>query len=147
RAVTGSSSYVFGDFTTANVEHSVFYNIFEDGSLDPADYNVESIWSGYYAAVNVANNLIDKVPKFAKYSESKQAQFIDEAKFVRAWAYFDLLKMFGDGALTGNQSGLGLPLQLTPFQGYDTGEDIPRSTNAEVFDQILLDLTEAYPHL
>ena len=52
-----------------------------------------------------------------------------------------------DGALTGKIDGLGLPLQLTPFEGYNTGDVIPRSTNAQVYAQIKTDLEESMPDL
>lgn len=142
RAATGNIAYTFGDFTTANVEHSLFYDIYEDGSVDPSDSGVEAVWENYYRAINVVNNIIDKIPRFAGYSQQKQDQFIAEARFIRALAYLDLLKLYGDGALTGQMDGMGVPLQLTPFEGYDTEDVVPRATNAEVFAQILADLTD-----
>lgn len=142
RAATGNIAYTIGDFTTGNVSHSIFYDTYEDGGVDPADADIQAVWQNYYVAINVANNIIDKIPRFAGYAAERQAQFIAEARFIRAIAYLDLLKLYGDGALRGNMDGPGVPLQLTAFEGYDTGAIIPRSTNGEVFAQILADLTD-----
>ena len=147
RAVTGNIAYTFGDFTTANVAHSLFYDTYDDGSIDPSESNVEIVWENYYRAINVANNIIDKIPRFANYGPETQAQFIAEARFIRAFAYLDLLKFYGDGALSGQMDGQGVPLQLKPFEGYDTDEVVPRSTNGEVYAQILADLTESIADL
>lgn len=147
RASTSSVSYLIGDFTTANIRHSVYYNTADQGDLTPESEEVTAIWTNYYKTINIANNLLEKVPQFAAYSEAKQQQFSAEAKFLRAMAYLDLLKLYGDGALNDNPAGLGLPLQLSPFKGYDTGDVIPRSTNQEVYNQIIKDLEEAIPAL
>ncbi|MFC3196659.1 RagB/SusD family nutrient uptake outer membrane protein [Parapedobacter deserti] len=142
RAVTGNIAYVIGDFTTENLQHSVFYDVYEDGSVVTADDGVQSVWQNYYRAINLANNIIVKTQQYAQYAAAKQAQFIAEARLIRAYAYLDLLKLFGDGALMDRPDGLGVPLQLMPFEGYDTGDIIPRSTNAQVYAQIIADLTE-----
>ena len=68
RAATASISYVMGDFTTGNVQHSLFYNIYEDGSVPTADEPVQTVWENYYRAVNAANTVIEKVPLFAQYA-------------------------------------------------------------------------------
>ncbi|MGV3529763.1 MAG: RagB/SusD family nutrient uptake outer membrane protein [Flavisolibacter sp.] len=143
RAVTGSIAYVYGDFTTENLRHSAYYDTWDGGDVSPADESVKSVWQNYYAAINTANNVILNIPVYASFDAAKQQQFIAEAKFIRSYAYLDLLKLFGSGALTGNGGGPGLPLQLTPFKGYNTGDVIARSTNDDVYTQIFNDLRDA----
>ena len=109
RAVTGNMAYVFGDFSTGNLEHSLFYDTYDDGSVIPADEGVQAIWANYYRAINLGNNIMAKVPQYAQYATSKQAQFIAEARFLRAYAYLALLKLFCEGALAGRLAGLGVP--------------------------------------
>lgn len=147
KAVTNGFTYNYGDFTTPILNKTLYYNTYTNGEATPTDYYVVNTWTAFFRAINNANNVILKIPEYADYSTEKQNQFISEAKFVRAFCYLDLLCLYGDEALSGNLSGLGLPLQLTPFQGYNTGEIIPRNTNAEVFDQIIKDLNEALPNL
>jgi len=146
-AETNYFSYTYGDFTTPIVNKSVSYNSYDLGEVAPDDYMVTNTWTAYFKTINTANNLITKIPVYGTFPESKQKQFIAEAKFIRAACFFKLLCLFGDGALDGNMSGLGLPLQLTPFEGYNTGQIIPRSTNGEVYAQIIKDLTESIPDL
>ncbi len=147
KAITGGIAYSFGDFTTDNLKRSSYYETWNNADVTPADDQVKGIWQGYYSAINTANNIIFNIPGYGKFDQSKQDQFIAEAKFIRAFAYLDLLRFFGAGALTGDMNGLGLPLQLTPFQGYNTGEVIPRSSNADVYAQITKDLREAIQSL
>lgn len=147
KAVTNGFSYTYGDFTTSLLNTTPTYNIYINGEATPTDYYVVNTWSLYFAALNSANNVIEKVPLYASYNQGKQQQFIAEAKFVRAYIFLNLLCLYGDEALSGNEAGLGLPLQLKPFEGYNTGEVIPRSTNGEVFEQIIKDLNQAVPDL
>lgn len=143
QAVTGNMAYMFGDFTTRNLLHSAYYDIYDNAEVTPADESIAAIWTAYFKAINTANNVIANIPVYAKFNKEKQDQFIAEAKTIRALAFLDLLKLFGEGALTGNMNGYGLPLQLTPFKGYNTGNVIPRSTNGEVYLQIVKDLEES----
>lgn len=147
KAVTNSFTYTYADYTTPTLKVAPFYETYKNGGATPTDYNVVNTWTLFYGAINSANNVIAKVPAFATYREEKQNQFVSEAKFVRAYCYFNLLCLFGDGALVGDESGLGLPLQLTPFEGYNTGEIIGRSSNKEVYVQIIKDLTEGVTSL
>lgn len=147
KAIMSNESYAFGDFTTPALLHSVYYDTYDLGQASPTDANVVGIWTNYFKTINAVNNIIAKVPLYGTYAKSMQDQFVAEGKFVRAFAYLDLLKFYGDGALSGQTDGLGLPLQLSPFAGYKTGQYVPRSTNGEVYAQIVKDLTESIPAL
>ncbi len=126
-----------------------FYSDFYGGNLIAINSEVEDIWSEYYEAINVANVFIQQIPLLGQYDETTELQHIGEAKFLRAYSYWALLSFYGDKALTGNSEGLCVPLQLAPFNGAKVRpEDIkPRSTNDEVFAQIITDLTEAIEDL
>lgn len=143
KSVSNSFAYSYADFTTPILNRNPNFETYASGNATPTDFYVVNTWTAYFKAINSANNVIFKLPEFAKFSEEKQKQFIAEAKFVRAFSYFNLLCLYGDGALSGNMHGPGLPLQLTPFEGYNTGKIIPRSTNGEVFAQVVKDLSEA----
>ncbi len=146
-AVTGNIAYVYGDFTTDNLLHSTYYDIYANGESTPDDAVVADLWTAYFKSINLANNAIANIPAYAAYPKEIQDPLVAEARFIRAYAYLDLLKFFGDGALSGQMEGRGLPLQLTPFKGYNTGEVIARSTNAAVYAQIVKDLEESIPFL
>lgn len=103
---------------------------------------VQTLWNNHYDAINEANVLINLLPT-ATFNNTAKVQFIAEAKFVRALNYFTLLRFFGSGALTGNLSGPGLPLQLVNYKNYDPAQNIARSSCQDVYTQILKDLDEA----
>lgn len=143
-------AYLLGDL---GANYMVLTNNFAktivSGNLLTDDYTAELIWGETYSAINVANVIIQSIPKLGGYNEDVEKQHIAEAKFLRAFNYLVLLKLYGDGALQGNMSGLGVPLQLLPYAGTEfvTNNAMTRSTNKEVFTQIIKDLTEAVTDL
>lgn len=146
-----ATSYIFGDFSTdLLVSKSDYYDLVNSGEIPVDDsYFVGGSWEKSYSAINVANVIIESAPKLGTYREEVIKQHVAEAKFLRAYNYLMLQKLFGDGALTGKMNGLGLPLQLTPYEGikWNASNAITRSTVQETYDQIIKDLTEALPDL
>lgn len=106
-----------------------------------------NLWHWGYNAIDMANNVISGIQRFGDYDEDMERQHIAEAKFVRAYCYFALLCAFGDQALLGNDAGPGVVLRLSPYDGYNPEEVDGRSTNAECWNRIITDLTEAIPDL
>lgn len=93
-----------------------------------------SRWKEPYVGINRANKLIAGIEGNENISVNIQERYIAEAKFLRAWYYFHLVKVFG-----------GVPvittvLQPSEFKG-------ARNTEAEVYAQIEKDLKEAAPKL
>jgi hypothetical protein len=145
-----STAYTIGDVTTGIIEVTSTYSMaLISGNLLTDDYTPEQIWSDTYSAINVANVIIKSVPELGTYNEALENQHVAEAKFLRAYNYLVLLRLFGDGALQGKMDGLCVPLQLTPYAGTEfvSNNALKRSTNNEVYTQIIKDLTEALPDL
>ncbi|MBO0593833.1 RagB/SusD family nutrient uptake outer membrane protein [Cellulophaga sp. E16_2] len=93
--------------------------------------NVESedYYASMYEVIFRANNLLDFI-EFA--DESNQEKYTAEAKFLRAYAYFKLVRMFGD-----------VPL-VTSVVGPTENESLfTRIPEAQVYAQIVTDLQEA----
>ncbi len=122
------------------------YLNYSGGNLTATDQGVENIWIKYYKVINIANVFIHKIPVFGEYNETIERQHIAEAKFNRAYSYWALVSFYGYGSLTGNADGLCIPLQLTPYEGFNE-TFLKRSTNEEVYTQIITDLTEAIQDL
>lgn len=141
-------TYAFGDLTTDNVAlaNNSGYWTYVDAELTPADYVVGEVWRLHYKAINVANNLIKKIPEIGTYDETLERQHVAEGRFLRAFAYLNLLRIYGDGALTGDASGLGVVLQLEPFEGI-VEEPKPRQNNGAVFNLVIEDLQLAIADL
>lgn len=74
-----------------------------------------SSWRNYYDVINRANLILDKIEKVNSTTVTNKEQYVGEAKFLRAFAYFDLVRIFGD-----------VPLVTTPIsidEGYKTGRE------------------------
>jgi len=142
-----STAYKVGDYTTDLLKISgyEYYQAVVEGKMLVDDYSALEIWEDTYSAINVANVIIKSIPEIGTYAEDLEKQHVAEAKFLRAYNYLVLLKLYGDGALTGNMAGLGLPLQLMPYEGteYNSDNALTRSTVQEVYTQIVKDLDEA----
>ncbi|TWF41469.1 SusD-like starch-binding protein associating with outer membrane [Chitinophaga polysaccharea] len=139
------NNYIFGD-VTGNVASGFDQNIV-NGTIDPSSENYASLWSAPYLAINQANVIITQLPRWAQFDKSRQAVYIAEAKFIRAFCYLTLIQLYGDGALQNKPDNMGVPLRLGAFDGYDGSQDIPRATNKAVYTQILKDLDEAIADL
>jgi starch-binding outer membrane protein, SusD/RagB family len=133
--------YLIGDVATGIAQS--YSSMYVVGSYDPLNTVTEAFWNNNYATVNLANTVIVSLASNATFSQTLQNQYIAEAKFIRAYSYFNLEKLYGYGALQGQMDSLGVPLNLQPYAGYTSAQNIPRSTNAAVYAQILQDLREA----
>lgn len=88
---------------------------------------VEGYWETYYHSLFIINELIYKGSSLG----DEIAQYIAEAKFLRALYYFDMVRAWGD-----------VPLILTPLSVSES-YTVPRTPETEVYAQIIKDLEEA----
>mgnify|MGYP000869337401 FL=1 len=92
--------------------------------------STDSIWNTAYTRLREMNYLLAKAAEYSKPDEI--AVYVAEAKFFRAYIYFDLLQQFG-----------GVPLILKPMEVSSDELQAPRNTRDEVVDQIIKDVEEA----
>ncbi|UOG73264.1 RagB/SusD family nutrient uptake outer membrane protein [Hymenobacter tibetensis] len=100
-------------------------------------------WSAAYVAINSSNLVIDGLAAHSGAVEAAlAAQYVGEAKFVRALSYFSLITFYGQPYVKDGGASPGIPLRL---QGQTTSanNDMARSTVGEVYAQIIKDLNEA----
>jgi hypothetical protein len=101
----------------------------------PGNYIITTTWRGFYRLINRANLVIanaDQVPE-GRISNDTRNRLEAEARFLRAWAYFELVSLWGD-----------VPLLTEPSS--DPQGD-PRAPESEVYAQIFEDLAFAEEHL
>lgn len=72
----------------------------DDFTLDASNTIVNELWEGYFDVVSAANNAIIQMPLFDAAIQDAQTkvyirQCESEARTIRAYAYFNLLRMFG----------------------------------------------------
>ena len=103
---------------------------------------VTDFWVTAYRVINMANLLIDGVDDIDDPALDRDLIY-GEAHAVRALAYFDLLRIFGEHFDPGSTFGLPLILEPIPDNDFNQIPDLPRSTVAETYAQILSDLDTA----
>ena len=86
-------------------------------------------WFDFYKGINTANTVI-AASATATVPEATKTLRVGEAKFLRAFYYFTLVRTFGD-----------IPLYTEPTPGVTT--ETTRQPTAQVYAQIIKDLTEA----
>ena len=96
---------------------------------------VNRLWGGSYIGLGRANIVLQKVPGIANIDPAVQKQILGEAEFLRAKYYFDLVRAYGD-----------VPLLTTP-PTTPAEVNIPRTPAAQVYEQIIKDLTDAITKL
>jgi hypothetical protein len=97
----------------------------------PANSNavMSNVWSGCYQMINRANMVLDKAPAITD-DVALRDRVVGEAKFLRGWAYFELVSQWGDVPLYSKTV-----LLPTDFKG--------KSPAADIYAFIIKDLTDA----
>lgn len=134
RLGTGSSSTTspyelyetdrFGFTTQSRFDESLLR-----GTITAGDGLFSTMWQYFYEGIQRANDAIKNIPLKSPSVETKKARYIAECKFLRAYFYYRL-----------NQLYKGVPVYLEPFNADQANK--PRATETEVWNQILIDLTD-----
>jgi hypothetical protein len=107
---------------------------------------VSATWLSAYDVINRTNNVLANLGKLD--TPAQQASAEGEAKFIRSLMYFDLVRTFGKAWNDGTPaSNLGVPLVLTPTLTVADAQPVARNTVAEVYAQVITDLTTAEARL
>lgn len=88
-------------------------------------------WSDGYRGIYRANAVIDRSADI-QMDEDLKKRIVGEAKFLRALMYFNMVRVFGD-----------VPLVLKEITDPQEGYTFGRTPAAEVYSQIIKDLTDA----
>jgi len=126
---------IFGDLLTDNVEHVGTLTAFSSADanqLRSDNSSVDEIWNSIYDGINRTNVILLKVPPLTDLDDTEKNEILGEAHFLRALHYHNLVKLWGD-----------VPIRLTPVTSPDEAADAVRSPVADVYTQIISDLTEA----
>ncbi len=131
----GGDFVFFGDLPTDNADFTGTFNSYAaaDANQFRADNEtVQDIWDAIYDGINRVNIILEKVPPLTDLEDQEKNQILGEAHFLRALHYHNLVRLYGD-----------VPLRLTSPQTVEESAEITRSPAADVYTQILADLTEA----
>lgn len=111
--------------------------VFDRWNLTPTQGHVVNWWRFPYQSINAANYAIDNIPFSTdpNFSPAKQAEYIAEAKFLRAYTYLFLTTFYGDIPLLTNAA--------SDFEQFNTA----RSPRSEVMAQVVEDFAYAKDNL
>ncbi len=128
--------WVFGDVASddavkgGNPGDQAEISYIDDFTADANNGIAGNYWSYVYEAIARANNVIANVPDIPM-DEGLRNRIVGEAKFIRAYSYFNLVNVYGQ-----------VPLKLQP-QLTQEAIHVPLSSVEAVYDQIVADLNDA----
>ena len=107
------------------------------------------IWTNRYTAINEANIVIETInDESVEGTQADKDAIRAQALFLRALFYHDLARVYGyEPGEEVNGFDLSVVLKTTATFGLSDAEDLPRSTNVAIYEQIESDLLEAIPNL
>jgi len=114
----------------SSVNDASYLNNFDNYSASSTEGQLQGFWTGQYQNINLSNQVLANIPAI-NMDASLKARYIAEAKFVRAYSYFRLVRAFGDVPLR-----LNIPKDASEF-------NIPRTPKAQVYAAIEKDLDDA----
>jgi hypothetical protein len=97
--------------------------------VDANNVESEDYYQSMYEVIFRANNILDYIHLA---DEGNKAKYTAEAKFLRAYAYFKLVRLFGD-----------VPLATSVISPLDKETPFIRTSVDEIYAQIITDLQEA----
>lgn len=150
--VFGSMPQIIGDFQADNVDFIGSFPTLQainNSAVIADNITIENIFRDHYRAILAANAVIRNVPDVEDpdFTDEARAQFIAEAKFVRAIVHFNLVNLFGQPYTLDNGASPGIALRLEGEALDRVFEPKDRNSVAEVYDQVEQDLLEALPDL
>lgn len=101
-----------------------------NGTYSTADSYILSVWDTKYAGIRQCNEVLNNIDKVSRLSESLKNRYIGEAKFIRAYHYYELYTKFGD-----------VPY-FTNVITVAESKELARTPKSEIVTNILADLDE-----
>jgi hypothetical protein len=109
-------------------------------TISPTNRFAETLWSGHYNSIGAANQAIAALSKATSITPALRNQLTGEVKFLRAYLYFNLVRMYG-----------AVPLVLrVPKDAQDANSEPAFQTRIAatiVYDSIARDLQYAVSNL
>ena len=128
--------WIFGDLRADDSWHALGNDAFLV-SVDKFNMNSDaalmiSTWRNYYSAISRANLILSKIETADPAVVTNKDRHVAEAKFLRALAYFDLVRIYGD-----------VPLNTQPTT-IEEGYTKVREKVDKIYDDLIIkDLLEA----
>lgn len=133
---TGSSNALFNSikYNAMSADEGYYFSNtsfdnFKNNTL-AAGNDANIMFGNLYTSIGRANYAIEGLAKAENLTPGLRSQLQGEARFLRAWLYFQLVNFFGKTPLVTNTQAI-------------ENSQLPRAEVADVYKQIITDLTEA----
>lgn len=136
-----NSMWLFTDQRSDNTEQEAYAGIlqvegdFDTFTLITTNSYLNDNWNHHYQCINRCNAILDKIGAVNFSNEGEKNQYMGEALFLRALAYFNLVQIYGD-----------VPL-VTKVISADEAYASLRTSTDEVYSLIINDLRDAAANL
>ena len=107
-----------------------YYQFYKNSLLSSNLLNESDMWSIGYQLIYQANACLEGVESSTTLTNTLKSQLMAEAKFIRAFFYFNLVNLYGE-----------VPLSIS--SNYNVNAIMGRSSVDSVYDQIFNDLSSA----
>ncbi len=119
----------------------VGYRNMNQKNMDPNAITIRDKWVAAYDAINITNNVLENLDIV---NENQRTRVEGEAHFIRGIMYFELVRFYALPFVEGETNDHpGVPIVLNPTVGVSEEDNLSRSSVADVYDQIIEDLTQA----
>jgi hypothetical protein len=137
-----------GDFMNDRTNVVTGFDVWNYTPSNSSTNSVQNHWSRAYYVINLANVFIDGLATkgTAVVGTPLSNNYQAEARLLRAMSYYSLLQLYARPYWDGNGAKPGVPLRLKGNTGSDDYA-LARATVADVYTQILTDLTFAETNL
>ena len=105
--------------------------------------DIDGVWSAAYRSISRANAVINAIERNLitdATTDANKQKWKAESLFVRGVAHFELMRLFAQPFSNSPTTDLGIPIRIKDLTA---DEKLPRSTVSQVYDQVILDLTNA----
>lgn len=129
----------------SEVRSNNYIGVFHDAQRDwwdittfdvkPESNTLQSVWGNLYQMINRANTILERIDEIPFNDPELKPRYVAEVRFLRAFAYFQLVRLFGRVPL--------ITESITPEKGTEIGQSEPE----EVFAFIVEEMSEAIEQL
>ncbi len=150
--VYGGFPVMAGDFTADVANFSGSFTTWQQAqafNVSSTHGPTENLWQDHYNVINRVNLIIDNTPDVEGITQEEVDDIVGQAKFIRALAYFNLVRWFAQpyDPEAGTNDQPGVILQTTGVASTDPEFNKPRASVEEIYTQIRNDLTDAISRL